>query len=537
MKFCPNCGMQLPDGIKFCTECGQKIETPAPAAPAQTSGAPAWQGTVQPERQEPAAPRQSVTPPQQEYTPPQQAYTPPQQGYTPPQQGNVPPYFSGGYGAPAGPEEKKPINKKIFLFGGIALAVVLVIVLVVVLVSGGGGKNDPNLGRYEAVSYSISGVELGAEGDWFELKAKGKADVRFMEEEFSGTWELDGEKFTFRQGGDAYQGTLKDGVLTIDLAGMQCTFAKDGATPAPTATTPAATTGTLPPKAQNGTEETGYWTLLRVDSSDPNMVMSEEDLAMFKDFGMEFFMDLSADGTGALVIDEPVHVSWKGGKISLETGEELAYTLADGLLHLDIEGSDYVFTRGEGTAPSIDWSDSEPEPEPTVDIGLSSGEYDWWSGKWYGWVVISDANSAYEDVIDMCYDCTAIIYVFDDGTGYMELTYIDDEELGWASVSFGAGTTENGCMMSESGNIFGLDIVHADWIVDPGASMVSDFDHMIHIDSTMFDEEGDWFDYDLFLRPWGMDWEDVRVADTTGMLYSDMMPLYYDDWYLPQIGG
>ena len=92
-------------------------------------------------------------------------------------------------------------------------------------------------------------------------------------------------------------------------------------------------------------------------------------------------------------------------------------------------------------------------------------------------------------------------------------------------------------MMSESGTILNLSIKHADWIVDPGASMVSDFDHMIHIDSTMYDEDGDWIDYDFFLRPWGMDWEDVRVADTSNLLYDNMMPLEYDSWYLPQIGG
>ena len=39
------------------------------------------------------------------------------------------------------------------------------------------------------------------------------------------------------------------------------------------------------------------------------------------------------------------------------------------------------------------------------------------------------------------------------------------------------------------------------------------------------------------LRPWGMEWEDVRNADTDGMLYADMMPQYYESWYLPQIGA
>ena len=32
MPFCSNCGTQLPEGAKFCTECGQKLDT-APQPP------------------------------------------------------------------------------------------------------------------------------------------------------------------------------------------------------------------------------------------------------------------------------------------------------------------------------------------------------------------------------------------------------------------------------------------------------------------------------------------------------------------------
>ena len=45
MRFCSNCGAQLPDGTKFCQECGQKVSEPiapvqeAPAAPVQEAPA------------------------------------------------------------------------------------------------------------------------------------------------------------------------------------------------------------------------------------------------------------------------------------------------------------------------------------------------------------------------------------------------------------------------------------------------------------------------------------------------------------------
>ena len=32
-----------------------------------------------------------------------------------------------------------------------------------------------------------------------------------------------------------------------------------------------------------------------------------------------------------------------------------------------------------------------------------------------------------------------------------------------------------------------------------------------------------------------MEWEDVRALDTTDLPYNNMMPGYYDSWYLPLI--
>ena len=49
------------------------------------------------------------------------------------------------------------------------------------------------------------------------------------------------------------------------------------------------------------------------------------------------------------------------------------------------------------------------------------------------------------------------------------------------------------------------------------------------------DNSGDSFDYEIYLRPWGTEWEDVRSADISEMPYDDMMPAYYDSWYLPLI--
>lgn len=474
MKYCSNCGTPIPDGTKFCQECGQKVIVSV----------------------EPAAEI------------PKQVFTQP-----------VQPENGGTYVPPEPPEkEKKPVNKKIFLFAGIGAAVILLIVILALCLRKGGSK-DPNLGRYEGVSCTVGGIELGAEGDWIELKEKGKADICIFNETASATWELSGEKFTLSETGAKYEGTLKDGILTIDFDGMVYVFRKEGSAPAETS------------EAAETAKEAGYWTLLRVDSNNADEAMDEELVSMFKEMGVEFFIDLSDDGTAVVVIDEPVKGTWKDGRIILEDGLELAYVLTDDLLHLDVEGADYVFTRGEGSAPDINWSSQGGATGPSE----NESEYAWWDGKWYGWLVFSDASDYYTDWIDSCGDCIAMIDVYDDDTGYVELSYLDGENFGYVDVSFGPGTTENGCMMSEEGTFMDLEISHADWIVDPGASVVSEFEHMIHIDGTVYDSDGDWLDYEIFLRPWGMDWEDVRVADTSRMMYEDMMPMEYDSWYLPQL--
>lgn len=557
MKFCPNCGAQLPDGTKFCQECGQKIVTPEPAqpvyeAPAQQSYEAPQQSYTPPAQQSYEAPQQSYAPPvQQSYEAPQQSYTPPtQQSYQAPQQSYTPPTQSGNGGsyvppaapgkAPKAPKEKKPINKKIFLFAGIGVIAVLLIVLLVSCIAGKGkNKDDANLGRYEGVSCDLDGLVMPLEGDWIELKAKGKATLSLSGDEFNATWSVDGEKFTLKQSGDEFAGTLKDGVLSVDLGGLVYTFAKEGAKVGQTGTT-AGETNPSGGKTE-AAAEVGYWTLLRADSSAGN-AMSEEDVAMFKELGIEYYVDLKEDGTGVFVFDGPANITWADGIITAEDGTMLSYTLEDDLLLIEMDTEVYVMTRGEGSAPEIDQNafmggDTDPDDGDWGDWGDLYGAYDWWDGTWYGWYVISNANSAYEGNINNAYDVTATIDVYADDTGYVDIVDIDGDDVCWATVSFGAGTTENGCMMSEEGSIFGFDIGHADWIVDPGVSMVSDFDYMIQIDGTVVDEDGDWFDYKLFLRPWGMDWEDIRYADTSDMLYDDMLPLYYDDWYLPQLDG
>ena len=101
-----------------------------------------------------------------------------------------------------------------------------------------------------------------------------------------------------------------------------------------------------------------------------------------------------------------------------------------------------------------------------------------------------------------------------------------------ASTAFSAGTTGAGCMTADSGTYLDCDLTDG-FQCDPGASEVQSFDHMILIWGRAEDENGGWVRFRIYLRPWGMDWEDVRTGDTRGCLYRNMLPPDYDSWYVP----
>ncbi len=134
MAFCSNCGSEIKPEMKFCENCG----TPVP-------GVKAPDQTVQAEKHPEQLPQQGSYTPQQE--PHQDSFTQqeqPRDSYMQPEQ------QQGSYTSPVQPAggpgkaaiEKKPVDKRIFIFGGAVLAVILVVVLLITLI-GGKGKKAP----------------------------------------------------------------------------------------------------------------------------------------------------------------------------------------------------------------------------------------------------------------------------------------------------------------------------------------------------------------------------------------------------------
>jgi len=184
MKFCPECGAALGEGVKFCTECGAKIVVPEPVyeepvpVPEPVYVPPVLQEEPKPVYEEPVV-EEPVPVPEPVY---------------------VPPVLQ---------EEKKPKKKKkiwpFIIVGAVVVAALLLIVLL------GGGKKD--------VYFSGD--------DWIELKQGGKATIFVMDTEFKASWEQIGDVLVVEQNGDTYMGTCRDGVVTLDLAGTTYVFSKE----------------------------------------------------------------------------------------------------------------------------------------------------------------------------------------------------------------------------------------------------------------------------------------------------------------------
>lgn len=109
---------------------------------------------------------------------------------------------------------------------------------------------DTSQGLYTCVSVKMDDMDIGAEGQWLQLSPRGQARIFLNQQPDPCQWTLNGTSFTLTMTGEKVgTGTLKNGVLTLDLMGTQCVFLKAG-TEAPKET-PAA----IAAPAEDKTEE------------------------------------------------------------------------------------------------------------------------------------------------------------------------------------------------------------------------------------------------------------------------------------------
>ena len=224
------------------------------------------------------------------------------------------------------------------------VAILLTIAMLLSLAACGGGEPDPNAGKYQGISAKALGMtmdmsEVYPGETWVELKSGGKGTVMLDGDDFPMKWTLDGEAITITIDGVDSVGSLADGVLTVDLMemGVEMTFLKEGAEmPAPEVTY----------------QDAGYWEIVRMESEDPESAISEEDMAFVKSVGVQMYMELNADGTGALFMEDEMPLTWTDGAITF-TGENMtvSYTLENGEMKLDMIETVLVLRKGEKPEP------------------------------------------------------------------------------------------------------------------------------------------------------------------------------------------
>lgn len=151
---------------------------------------------------------------------------------------------------------------------------------------------------------------------------------------------------------------------------------------------------------------------------------------------------------------------------------------------------------------------------------------DWWNGDWYGWWKMTECAGYYEGMDDSRWDICGVIDIKSDNTGTVTLwdeDYSKSNPMAEASVSLlDDGMGEHGTMISKSGRFTNIDLSQEDWVVNPVAMEVDD---LICIDG-YYENGEDEFYYEIYLRPWGLYWDELD---------ANSRPAYYDSWYVPMI--
>ena len=266
----------------------------------------------------------------------------------------------------------------------------------------------------------------------------------------------------------------------------------------------------------------------------------------------ECYIELGPGGRGIYCLNgERVKMRWKlkGETLTMRAeGQESKGTLEDDVITMNFFGIDITMTFvKEGAAlptmeptteqpvtePATEQPATEPTAEPTTTAPADLSAYqDFWAGDWYGWWYISDGTKAYEDWVGDWWDCCVRIDLDETGKGYMAVWDEDgsaDELMAELRISvISEGGFMEGRLVSEEGWFWDAELEFMDWQVDPDST---DFEHMVCVLGYYVDPEDpeDTFSYSIYIRPWGISWDDVEEE------YPEDVPYRYYDWYLPAI--
>ena len=235
--------------------------------------------------------------------------------------------------------------------------------------------------------------------------------------------------------------------------------------------------------------------------------------ALQSDGGAELFL-LGSGDTGTYELQEDQIQITCGGKI-------YQGTLKDGVLELKNGKVEYTLAR-EGM--------DLPEDRKLV----PNGGLQTWAGDYYGFWRITQAWGAWEDAQGETWDVCGRIWMEDENLGKLELWDTQcrmGELFAAADLKITQGLTDLGCLENGLGRFCDFELQPGHWTVDPGREPYRSLPGVLLLQGS-FQEQDSGFAYEIYLRPWGRDWEDVKDLP----MGKELLPPHYKSWYLPLLG-
>lgn len=244
------------------------------------------------------------------------------------------------------------------------LSILLTLAMALSLCACGGPKYDESLlGIYTCYAVEVLGVEMKADEvlsqtSTLELKQGGKGKMDIEGTTGSIKYTLDGENITVDIDSETATGTLKDGVLHIEIMSMDMYFIQEGKeVPAVTAS------------------EAGYFTFESMEMD--GETITKDDLKAIGGDPDSMFLLLNEDGTGTMVTagEDVEQLTWKDGTITT-ANETMSYELDGDTLTLSGESAKMTFTRSSETPPAIPNGTAAAEPENSEALEILDGDGD-----------------------------------------------------------------------------------------------------------------------------------------------------------------
>jgi len=93
--------------------------------------------------------------------------------------------------------------------------------------------------------------------------------------------------------------------------------------------------------------------MIRIDSSDPNLAVTEAEMAVAKDQGVPMYLDLLEDGTGVFCFEDKTDLIWQNCAITVVGDETFSFKVEEDRLLLDMLVMTCIFRKAARPYPAV----------------------------------------------------------------------------------------------------------------------------------------------------------------------------------------